>query len=179
MGEAKIGIIFGTDTGYTRRIAKMIAKELGPLAGKPVNINRISVDEFLSYDTMILGTPTYGEGALPGVDTGIAAGSWAEFLPQLEGRDLTGKTIALYGFGDQNKYAFSFVSAMGRLYHALREKGATVIAKWPVADYKFDSSAAVVDGQFVGLALDEKNQGHLTSSRVSQWLDLVKQELPH
>ncbi len=176
---AKIGIVFGSDTGYTRKAAKLMAKQLGKEAvpDKPVNINRISVDKFLAYDALILGTPTYGEGDLPGVATGIEAGSWAEFLPQLAKGSLNGKVVALFGFGDQNKYSDRYVSAMGVLHDALVEKGASVIGQWPTDGYDFDNSAAVRDEKFVGLALDDKNQSLLTSERVFQWLEQIRPKL--
>jgi len=174
----KIGIIFGTDTGYTRKVAKLMAKKLGDdLADKPVNINRVTVDEFLAHKALILGTPTYGDGTLPGIETGIEAGSWAEFLPQLKGKDLTGKIVALYGFGDQKKYSDRYVSAMGTLYHELIALGATVVGAWPTEGYEFDSSKAVVNGCFVGLALDDKNQGMLTEERVERWLGMIRPQL--
>ena len=67
----KIGIFFGTDTGNTRRIAKDISTALGSaIAAKPVNIRNASVTELLAYDILILGTPTYGDGQLPGLSTG-------------------------------------------------------------------------------------------------------------
>ena len=56
----KIGIFFGTDSGTTRLMAKKMAKLLGDVAAKPININRTSADEMLQYDALILGTPTYG-----------------------------------------------------------------------------------------------------------------------
>lgn len=173
---AKVGIIFGTDTGYTRKVAKLMAKQLGKevVPDKPVNINRVSVDEFLIYDILILGTPTYGEGVLPGKDTGIEAGSWAEFLPQLPDGSMQGKQVALFGFGDQIKYGDRYVSAMGHLHDAMIEKGAEAIGQWSTEGYQFDHSAAVRDGQFVGLALDDKNQGLLTNERVGQWLEQIK-----
>jgi len=59
----KIGIIFGTDTGYTRKTVKLMARKLGnELVDKPVNINRISMDDFLAYNALILGIPSYAEG---------------------------------------------------------------------------------------------------------------------
>jgi len=174
-----IGIFFGTDTGYTRKTAKLMAKQLGKqqVPDKPLNINRTSVADFLAYDSLILGTPTYGEGILPGNDTGIEAGSWAEFLPQLPAESLSGKRVALFGFGDQKKYSDRFVSAMGALYDVVIDKGAIVVGHWPTAGYEFEDSAAVRDGQFVGLALDEKNQGQLTSQRMMQWLEQTTPEL--
>ncbi|MDD5125035.1 flavodoxin domain-containing protein, partial [Methylovulum sp.] len=119
---AKIGIFFGTDTGNTRRIAKDIQTLLGAgLAAKPVNIRTASVEDLLQADVLILGTPTYGEGELPGLATGNATESWAEFLPKLASHDLTGKTVAIYGLGNQKGYADDFVSAMFYLYSAFKQ----------------------------------------------------------
>ncbi len=175
---SNIGIIFGSDTGYTRKAAKLMAKKLGKevVPNKPVNINRVTVEEFLEYDMMILGTPTYGQGVLPGKDTGIEAGSWAEFLPQLEADAMKGKKVALFGFGDQLKYSDRYVSAMGTLYDALVDKGAIVVGRWPTEGYAFDYSNAVRDDLFVGLALDDKNQPTLTDKRVGQWLEMIQPE---
>ncbi len=69
---SKIGIFFGTDTGSTRKIAKMIQKQLGDLADKPQNINRVEASAFNDYDCLIFGTPTYGEGSLPGLAADLA-----------------------------------------------------------------------------------------------------------
>lgn len=168
---SKIGIIFGTDTGYTRKIAKLIAKKLGDdLADKPVNINRLSLDEFMAYDAIILGTPTYGNGELPGTLTGMEGGSWGDFVPQLKGADMHGKVVALYGFGDQKKYGDHFVDAIKALHDHVSSCGATVVGEWPDQGYEYQTSKAVVNGQFVGLPLDEKNQGALTETRLEQWL---------
>jgi len=173
----KIGIIFGTDTGYTRRIAKQMARKMGDIADKPVNINRITVEQLLVYDAIIIGTPTYGLGTLPGRESGIAAGSWADFLPELAGADLSGKVVAIYGFGDQLKYGESFVNGMRILYEWFTGLGATAVGAWPVDGYDFAASSAVVDGHFVGLALDEKNQPMLTETRVDAWLGQVVPQL--
>ena len=174
----KIGIVFGTDTGYTRKAAKLMARTLGDdMVDKPVNVNRIAVDDFLAYKVLILGTPTYGEGGLPGIGSGIAAGSWAEFLPQLADRDLSDKVVALYGFGNQIKYGDHYANAMGILYQALVSLGAKVIGAWSTEGYEFESSAAVIDGHFVGLALDDKNQPMQTAERIDRWLTQIKPEL--
>jgi len=167
----KIGIFFGTDTGNTRRIAKEISTLLGSaLAGKPVNIRTASVEDLLKYDVLILGTPTYGEGELPGLATGNATESWAEFLPKLAGHDFSGKTIAIYGLGNQKGYPDDFVSAMIYLYDSFIESGATVIGATSTEGYKFKQSKAIVDEQFVGLVLDQENQKELTHERLDSWL---------
>jgi len=166
----KIAIYFGTDTGRTRRIAKLIAQKLGDKALAPVNIGRTSVEDFLAHDTLILGTPTYGEGELPGLSTGLSQESWEEFLPRLQGRDMRGKTVALFGLGDQDKYANEFVDAMILIHDAVVDCGARVVGAWPADSYSFKASQALIGNHFVGLALDQINQAALSESRIDAWL---------
>lgn len=173
----KIGIFFGSDTGNTRRVAKSIHKKLGADADAPVNVNKASVDDLLKYDALILGTPTLGDGELPGLTSGGSAESWEEFLPQLKGADMAGKVVALFGLGDQEGYGHEFVDALRFIYDQVVENGATVVGAWPTDGYSFEASKAVVDGDFVGLAIDHDNQSDLTDERVDAWLEIVKPEL--
>ncbi len=174
---AKIGIFFGTDTGSTRKVAKMIHKELGELADKPLNINRVSADDLLSYDILFLGTPTLGEGQLPGLSADCQAESWEEFMPNFDELDLTGKKVALFGLGDQVNYPDEFVDGLGELYDAVDEAGATVVGEWSTDGYTFNASEAVIEDKFVGLVIDNDNQSNLTADRVATWLSQVKGEL--
>lgn len=93
-----------------------------------------------------------------------------EFLPQIEGLDFTGKTVAIFGLGDQVGYADEFLDAMGELHEFFSERGATMVGEWPTTGYEFTHSEAVVDGKFVGLALDLDNQSNLTEERLGAWL---------
>ena len=105
----KTGIFFGTDTGNTRRIAKVIATLLGAgVAAKPVNIRTAGVEDLLQYDMLILGTPTYGEGELPGLATGNPTESWAEFLPKLAGHDFSGKNRRHLRLGQSKRLSRRF-----------------------------------------------------------------------
>jgi flavodoxin I len=167
---AKVGIFFGTDTGNTRKFAKQIATKLGDAADKPVNINKASVDDLLAYDVLILGSPTYGDGELPGLSAGHDNESWEEFLPTLAGADFSGKTVALYGLGDQEGYPGNFVDALGFLYDAFADCGANIVGMTSSAGYTFKKSKALLGDQFVGLALDEDNQKDQSEARLSDWL---------
>ena len=173
----KIGIFFGSDTGNTRRVAKTIHKKLGDDADAPVNVQKASVDDLLKYDALILGTPTLGDGELPGLDSGASSESWAEFLPQLKGADMKGKTVALFGLGDQEGYGHEFVDALIEIYDVVVESGAKVVGFWPTDGYDFEASKAIVDGDFVGLVIDHDNQKDLTEERIDEWLETVKPEL--
>lgn len=174
---ASIGIFFGTDTGRTRLLAKQIAKKLGEAAAAPVNIGRTTLADFLAYDALILGSPTLGEGELPGQSTGLTQPSWEEFLPQLAGTNLAGKVIAIYGLGDQKKYPGEFVDAIGLIHTAVVAAGATVVGQWPTAGYEFTASQAVDGEHFLGLAIDQINQPLLTEERIDHWLAQIKPEL--
>jgi flavodoxin I len=173
-----IGIFFGTDSGTTRLIGKKIAKRLKARVGdqgirKPLNVNRATPDDLLSCSALILGTPTYGEGLLPGKASDNTEESWLEFLPQLKGCDFSGRRVALYGLGDQERYPKHFLSAMMDLYEFFRDAGAELVGGSETAGFEFTRSRAVLDGRFVGLALDQHLQGLLTDQRIENWLDEV------
>jgi flavodoxin I len=170
----KVGIFFGTDTGNTRRVAKDIAITLGSaVAAKPVNIRNTNVIDMLAYEALILGTPTYGEGQLPGLSTGNATESWEEFLPKLEGQDFSGKKVAIYGLGNQKSYPAEFADAMIYLYEQFKKCGATLIGAWDTEGYQFQRSKAAIENRFVGLVLDQENQKELTPERLETWLKML------
>ncbi|MGD0959667.1 MAG: flavodoxin [Methylomonas sp.] len=171
---AKVGIFFGSDTGNTRKVAKAIHKQLGDdVADKPVNIRNANVDDLLAYDVLILGSPTYGDGELPGLSSGIQNESWEEFLPTLSGANFAGKTIALFGLGDQVGYGDNFVDALGFLFDAFSDVGAEFIGFTSTEGYDFNRSKAILNDQFLGLVLDEDNQKELTDDRLSNWLTAI------
>lgn len=171
---ARIGIFFGTNTGKTRKVSKMIKKRFDDdTMADPLNVNRVSAADIAQYEYLIFGTPTLGDGLLPGLSADCESESWEEFLPTLASVDFSGKTVAIFGLGDQVGYAHEFVDAMIELYNFLKEKGANIVGAWPTDGYEFDHSEAVVDGKFVGLALDLDNQSALTEQRLDAWLKSI------
>lgn len=171
---ARIGLFFGTNTGKTRKVAKMIKKRFDDdTMADALNVNRASAEELAQHQYLIIGTPTLGDGELPGLSADCENESWEEFLPKLEGVDLSGKTVAIYGLGDQVGYPAEFLNGMGILYDFIVERGAKVVGAWPTEGYEFEASEAVRDGKFVGLALDLDNQSGLTEERLNTWLKLI------
>ena len=65
---------------------------------------------------------------------------------------------------------------MGAIYRAVKDKD-TVLGFTETDDYSFDDSEAVVDGHFVGLALDEDNESSLTEERIDRWVEQLKKEV--
>ena len=172
----QIGIFFGTETGTTRLVAKKIQARLGDaIAAKPVNVNRIEPAQLLAYDALILGTPSYGAGQIPGHSAGCLESNWEEFLARMPADvSLRGKRIALFGLGAQERYAERFASSLRRLYDVLQGWGAEIVGAWPTEGYSFEQSASVVDGRFVGLVIDQRTQGMLTDARLDAWVDQVR-----
>lgn len=174
----KIGIFFGTDTGSTSIVAKKIFSQLGEeFADPPKNINRAAPDELLRYQALILGTPSYGVGDLPGLSVGCQQNSWEEFVPRLNGADLSGKRVALFGLGNQEKYQTRFASSLIQLYKLFYGYGADVVGRWSTDGYQFQYSHAVIDNHFVGLVLDQRTQPTLTDRRIKLWLEQIKPQL--
>lgn len=163
---AKIGLFFDTDTGNTRKVAKMIKKLFDDDEVELMNIVKAAPDDLKRFQALILGTPTLGDGELPE--------KWQEFLPRLEGEDFSSATIALFGLGDQIEYAHEFVDGLGLLYEEFEALGASFVGSWPLDGYEYDVSRAEVDGEFVGLVLDQDNQSAKTKSRVEAWVEQVK-----
>ncbi len=171
---SRIGIFFSSSTGNTRRIAKLIKKRFDiDTMADALNVNKASVELVAGYEYLILGTSTLGAGRLPGLSTDCMGGGWEEFLPQLQDVDFTGKTVALFGLGNQDKYPDEFADALGELYRFVAARGAKVVGLWPCDDYDFISSKALLNDEFVGLVLDQENQKNLTDARLERWLKLI------
>jgi flavodoxin I len=174
---SRIGLFFASSTGNTRRIAKAIKKRFDDdTMADALNVNKASAELIAGYSRLIFGTSTLGGGQLPGVSTDCMGGGWEEFLPKLQDVDFSGKTVALFGLGDQQKYPDEFVDAMGILYQFFVARGAQVVGAWPADDYDFIASKALMDDEFVGLALDQENQKNLSDARLEAWLKLIAPE---
>jgi len=66
---------------------------------------------------------------------------------------------------------------MAELYNAAKEAGAKMIGHVSADGYTYDDSEAVVDGEFVRLALDEVNEDDKTDSRIAAWVEDLKKNL--
>lgn len=163
----KTAIIYSFNSNKTAKAAEKIVDAFGDLLIEKVNAEVIDGKKFLSYDNLILGVPTWFDGELPNY--------WDEFVPELEDLDLKGKTIALFGLGDQIGYSENFGDALGIMYKILEENGATIVGSTSTDGYSYELSGAVRNGAFVGLLLDQENQARLSASRIKKWVEnLIK-----
>jgi|TARA_B100000767_G_C19662513_1_gene491627 flavodoxin I len=167
---AIVGLFFGSDTGNTEAIGKMIQKKLGNQMVDVRDVAKSTKEEIAEFDLLILGIPTwyYGENQC----------DWDDFLPDLEAIDFTDKLVAIFGLGDQEDYSEYFCDAMEPLRDIVESKGAIIVGNWSTEGYEFEASKALVDeNTFIGLCVDEDRQSELTESRVDAWLAQLNDEM--
>ena len=116
-----------------------------------------------------MGTSTWGAGELQD--------DWYDGVAVIKKSNLSGKTVAIFGCGDSEGYSDTFCGGMAELYNAAKEAGANVIGSVSTDGYTYDDSEAVVDGKFVGLALDEVNEDNKTDERIDAWVGEIAPKL--
>lgn len=158
-----IGLFYGSDTGNTEEIAQKIKENFS----KKVELHNIadsSKEDIEKYDKLILASSTWGDGDLQA--------DWEDFEDNLQNIDFSSKTIALVGLGDQESYSDTFCNALSHLYSYVK-KG-NIVGKTSTDGYEFDESESVIDGEFVGLAIDDINQDELTNERIEAWVKKIE-----
>lgn len=156
-------IIYGSSLGNTRFVAEKL-NELLP-GSTLADVRDIRPEQIAGFGKLVLGTSTWGVGLLQD--------EFEHFMNTLSGLDLKGKTIAIFGLGDQQNYPDSFCDAMGMIYEMLQGKGVNFIGEWEPDDYDFSMSKALINGKLVGLALDEDNEPDLTDYRLKKWIKKI------
>lgn len=167
---AEIGLFYGSSTCYTEIAAEKIRELLGAGRVDIFNIADTSVTLMADYRYLILGIPTWDYGELQE--------DWEAQWDALDDIDFSGKTVALYGLGDQVGYPEWFQDALGFLWAKVINQGATTVGLWPVNGYHFEQSKALTrDGKhFVGLALDDESEFQLSEERLRLWCQQILAE---
>ena len=163
----KTVIIYGSSTGTCEDLATRIGAKLG--VDNIINVTDLDNNVIANNDNLILGTSTWGAGEVQD--------DWYDGIRTLKSTGLGGKTVALFGCGDSVSYSDTFVGGMAEIYNAANEAGADVIGAVATEGYTFDDSEAVVDGKFVGLALDEVNEDDKTDERIDTWIAEIRPAL--
>lgn len=160
---AKTIVVYGSTTGTCENIANTIGEKLG---AEVINVTDLTADQIAEADLLVIGTSTWGAGDLQD--------DWYDGISLLKGADLSGKKVAVFGCGDSAGYSDTFCGGMKELYEAAQAAGATMIGEVSTEGYTFDDSDSVVDGKFVGLALDDVNEDDKTEERIDAWLPTIK-----
>lgn len=172
----KIGLFYGSTTCYTEMAAEKIQTKLNELFDMELvelfNIKDTPLSDTANFDFLIFGISTW--------DFGELQEDWESQWADVEALDLSEKTVALFGLGDQEGYAEWFQDALGMLHDVAIASGANPIGYWPnTDDYQYQASKALTEDQshFVGLALDDETQYDLSESRIEKWCEQLLTEL--
>jgi flavodoxin I len=169
----KTVLLYWAPGGNVEIAARQIYREFGTNELEIADVASFDVNRLNDFENFIFG------GATIGADVWTDAkrsNRWNEFFVRAEKISIAGKKVALFGLGDQVLYPDHFVDTLGYLKEFVDKKGAQLVGKWPVDGYEFTDSEGVIDGMFVGLALDEDQQPELTPSRVEAWVKQIKAE---
>lgn len=166
----KIGLFYGPKGGSVEKVARKLVKLIGEDKVDISPVMDATASDVNEYSNVIFGISTIGshtwQRETPSKD-------WDGFLPELDRIDYSNKSIALYGLGDHLTYALHFVDSLGVLGKLLMDKGAKIIGQTSPDDYDFKDSDALINGEFIGLPLDEDYESDKTDERLQNWLDRV------
>ncbi len=165
-----IGLFYGSSTCYTEMAAEKIRDIIGEEQVTLHNLGEDSLSLMEQYDLLIMGIPTW--------DFGELQEDWERVWCDIPSINLQGKTVALYGMGDQQGYGEWFLDALGMLHELLAPMGVKFVGYWPATGYQFSSQRPLTpDGKhFVGLALDEVSQYDLSDTRLARWCEQILAE---
>eukprot|EP00560_Eucampia_antarctica_P006107 CAMPEP_0197824786 /NCGR_PEP_ID=MMETSP1437-20131217/1997_1 /TAXON_ID=49252 ORGANISM="Eucampia antarctica, Strain CCMP1452" /NCGR_SAMPLE_ID=MMETSP1437 /ASSEMBLY_ACC=CAM_ASM_001096 /LENGTH=204 /DNA_ID=CAMNT_0043424551 /DNA_START=69 /DNA_END=683 /DNA_ORIENTATION=+ len=163
-------VYYSTSTGNTETIAGYLSEAVGTAME---DIGDATEDEVKSYDSLIVGAPTWHTGA----DEQRSGTAWDDFLyDTLPNIDMEGKKVAVFGMGDQEGYGDNYCDAAGELYDLFEAKGCKMFGLTSTEGYNHVESKAERDGKFCGLLCDEDNQYDLSEDRSKAWVEQLKTE---
>ena len=182
LGMSKVGVYYGTQGQATEAAADLLVEivneKLGGAAGETSFLvdECDSVEDLLGHDCLLVGCPTWNTGA----DTERSGTDWDEWYYEddgLPGIDLAGKNVAVFGCGDSVGYGGNFCDAIDELYEVMGSRGAGVgFGHTPAAGYQHEGSKALRGDTFIGLPLDQVNEGDMTEQRLRDWVDKLATE---
>lgn len=162
-------IVYGSTSGNCESVARRIAEALGVASSSVISASDLTSGLVSDNTNLILGSSTWGSGDLQD--------EWYDAVGIIKGADLSGKTVAVFGCGDSCGFSTTFCDAMSALYEAAKAAGANMVGHVSTDGYTFDESASVVNGEFVGLAIDEDNESDRTDGRIAAWVEAIRPEL--
>lgn len=163
----KIGVFYGTTSGTTAGVVDELEFYLRK---DDYEIHNVAdgISSLSEYDNLILITPTYGVGELQA--------DWENVYDEFCKIDFSGKVVGLIGLGNQYAFGESFVGGIKVLYDVVINNGGKVVGFTSTEGYHYEESEAVIGDQFVGLAIDEGNQGDYTPEKIENWVTEIKPE---
>jgi flavodoxin I len=158
MGK-KVLIAYATNRGNAKAVAEKLGAKIP--GSQVVNIAETEAAALKEYDYLILGTSSIGRGEM--------LKPWKDKIEDVAALDFSGKTVALFGLGNQAYHADTFAEGVSHIYDALKGK-VTIEGATSTDGYKYDTSKSVVDNKFVGLILDQDAEADKADVRIDAWL---------
>ena len=169
----RIKLVYGSDTGNTENVIdNYLLSIFEPYFDiETLSVSQISPDDWISHDFYILSIPTWYDGELQS--------DWEDYFEEFKTIDFTGKTVAIFGLGDQIGYDEWFCDGVGILAEVVEKNGGKVIGHTKKDDsFDFETSKALKsENIFWGLCLDEDNQDELTEERLENFFNKLKKEI--
>lgn len=171
----KIGLFFGPEKGAVHRVAEKIRDVAGEDRIDLIPVAAASAADLEKYQKIIFGISTVGKETW---DQEFSNTDWSRFFPEIGKIDYRKRIVALFGLGDHVTYPGHFVNAMGILAKEIlrTSPAAKIVGRVDPSGYEFEESEAIIDGQFIGLPLDEDFEPELTEERIAGWISQIRDE---
>lgn len=170
----KIALLYWGKGGSTEKVAKLVYNQFDSEIIDLFDLESFDLKDIEKYEMGILAAPTIGADYW---EDATSNNLWNKFFRNIEQLDLSKKTVAFVGLGDQVLYPKHFVAGLGLFQKELSKTNVKIIGRWPTDGYDFTESQGEKDGMFYGLAIDEQNQWDITEERVKAWTDQLKKEM--
>jgi len=168
----KVKLIYGSDTSNTENVIDNYFLNIFEphFDIEVISVGKVTPEDWESHNFYILSIPTWYDGELQS--------EWENYFDEFQKIDFTGKTVAVFGLGDQIGYEEWFCDGIGILGEVVVKNGGKVVGFTKKDDsYEFNTSKALFDeNTFWGLCLDEDNQFDLTNERLKNWYEQLKTE---
>ena len=165
----RVGIVYGSTTGNTRDVSVKLQRLIGENRADLIDVTETDTQAIAEYDNLIFAVSTWGAGDLQD--------DWELFYPELKEMHFTGKTVAIMGLADQVNYPDAFADAVAILSDLVSARGGRIVGRTSSEGYNHTLSKAERDGKFLGLVIDEDNQGNLTDQRLKDWVEQLRKEM--
>lgn len=166
-------LVYWPEEGNVETIALKLNDKFSPEDFVKKSIAEINVEDLKSFTNWIVGGSTVGSHVWEDADD---SNKWLEFFKMLDEIDMSTKTVAFYGLGDQILYPNHFVDGLGIFQEEFSKRNANIVGQWPVEGYTHTDSEGIENDMFFGLALDEDQQDELTDERIDKWLEIIGKE---
>lgn len=158
---SKIGIVFGSNEGDAKNAAEYIAKNFD---SEVIDAKDLTNEFLNSHSKLIFVASTHKVGELQN--------DFKAKLDLIKATDFSGKTLALVGLGGSVRHPDNFCDGLIEFFPYIEK--ANLVGQTKVDDqYKFNSSKAIKDGEFVGLILDLKIDDSW-KNRADNWISSIK-----